>query len=70
MCVPGPDHMSVVLSPRPGVSLARWSVEPGPPLLGGDFNGRPVYFIYYGYGSDPEPWHFWIDLQVVVLHKL
>lgn len=59
--------MNVVLSPKDGVKLTRWSVEPGDPLLGGNFNGRPLYFIYYGYASEPEPWHFWVDFQVVII---
>ncbi|KAG8306676.1 Endoplasmic reticulum metallopeptidase 1 [Homalodisca vitripennis] len=62
--VVGPDHMSLILSPKTGVRLSGWSVDSGEPLQGITFNGRPTYFIYYSYASDPEPWNFWVDFQV------
>lgn len=64
MYVLGPDHMSLVLSPRLGVKVTQWSLVPGEPLQGVTFNGRPTYFVYYSYASDPEPYQFWVDFQV------
>ena len=71
MCVTGPNHVNVYLSPRVGVELARWSVGNGlphptqtPPEV--DFD---TFFIYYSYGTKPDkPWQFWIDLEVSSLH--
>ncbi|CAH0380645.1 unnamed protein product [Bemisia tabaci] len=65
----GPDHMNLVLSPYPGVTLLSWSLVQGTPLAGPKWNGRDTYYVYYSCGSDPEPWNFSIDLLVSPDHK-
>jgi hypothetical protein len=63
MCV-GPDHIGVMLSPVPGVTLDHWSLYDQERPSGPKWNGRDTYFIYYAYASDPGPWTFSIDLKV------
>jgi hypothetical protein len=60
----GPDHIGVMFSPVPGVTLDHWSLDEHEPLAGPKWNGRDTYFIYYAYASDPDPWTFSIDLKV------
>lgn len=59
--------MNIILSPSEGLKLTNWSLVPGKPLVGPKWNGRDTYFVYYSYGSDPEPWIFWIDIQVLFI---
>lgn len=56
--------MTLFVSPHKDVHLKGWSFIPGEPLKGPQWNKRDTYFVYYSYGSDPQPWNFWIDLQV------
>ncbi|XP_065226091.1 endoplasmic reticulum metallopeptidase 1-like isoform X2 [Planococcus citri] len=60
----GPDHMTLFVSPYPGVVLKSWSLVGGPPLEGPKWKNRSTYYVYYSYGSDPQPWNFWLDLEV------
>lgn len=60
----GPDHINLFLSPYPGVELKGWSLLAEPPLKGPTWKGQPTYYVYYSHGSEPEPWNFWVDLQV------
>lgn len=60
----GPDHMTVLVSPREGSELVAWSVDASQPLAGPRWKGRNTYFVYYSCASDPEPWRFWIDFKV------
>jgi hypothetical protein len=60
----GPDHIAVVLSPVPGVTLEHWSLVEQERLAGPKWNGRDTYFVYYAYASNPEPWTFSVDLKV------
>ncbi|KFM82889.1 Endoplasmic reticulum metallopeptidase 1, partial [Stegodyphus mimosarum] len=60
----GPDHMTVVISPRSGITLPKWSLTSDTPLRSLDWRDRPTYFIYYSYGEYKEPWKFSIDLKV------
>lgn len=57
--------MTLFVSPHKDVRLKGWSLLPGEPLKGPQWNKRDTYFVYYSYGSDPQPWNFWIDLQVL-----
>lgn len=59
----GPDHIAIFLSPKPQVEVVNWSfidtVPPDPYI----WNGRPTYFIMYGFGLMPSaPYSFWIDV--------
>ncbi|XP_015914135.1 endoplasmic reticulum metallopeptidase 1 isoform X2 [Parasteatoda tepidariorum] len=60
----GPDHQTVIISPRAGVTLSKWNVTKEPPLRSLDWVDRPTYFIFYSYGEYKEPWSFSIDLTV------
>ncbi|XP_063241668.1 endoplasmic reticulum metallopeptidase 1-like isoform X2 [Bacillus rossius redtenbacheri] len=62
--VTGPDHIGVMMSPVPGATLEKWSLVDGEPLRSAKWNNRETYFVYYSCASDPEPWRFWIDLNV------
>ncbi|XP_037092427.1 endoplasmic reticulum metallopeptidase 1-like [Pollicipes pollicipes] len=66
--VTGPDHMTMQLSPRPGVELLRWNKADGVPLAGMEFQGRPTYFLYYSWGKSSAPWIVWVDLKVSAEH--
>ncbi|XP_039276206.1 endoplasmic reticulum metallopeptidase 1 [Nilaparvata lugens] len=60
----GPDHMTLLVSPRDGMELIGWSVDASKPLAGPKWHGRNTYFVYYSCASDPEPWRFYIDFKV------
>ncbi|KAG8179332.1 hypothetical protein JTE90_011596 [Oedothorax gibbosus] len=60
----GPDHITIVMSPRPGVQVTKWSFTDNTPLRSRDWVDRPTYFLYYSYGEYTEPWTFTIDLMV------
>ncbi|XP_021931492.1 endoplasmic reticulum metallopeptidase 1-like [Zootermopsis nevadensis] len=61
--VTGPDHIGVMLSPVPGVTLDHWSLDDQEPLAGPKWNGRDTYFVYYAYASEPKPLTFSFDLK-------
>ena len=66
--VSGPDHINVMIRPKPGASLVRWSVGDMYPVPGLTIPEQigDTYFIFYSYGTKPEkPWTFWIDIQVI-----
>nr|XP_056722675.1 endoplasmic reticulum metallopeptidase 1-like [Euleptes europaea] len=58
--ISGPSHMSLYLRPQQGVTLSRWSLGDGTPVvnIGGD------YFVYYSHGLQALPWRFWIEMKV------
>lgn len=60
----GPDHMTMQMSPRRGVTLLRWNLADGIPLTGQTFQGRPTYFLYYSWGKTSAPWVVWADFKV------
>lgn len=62
--VAGPDHMTVVLSPKRNVDLVNWTLSNDDPLQGLKWQDRPTYFIYYSYGEYSEPWEFSLLLKV------
>ncbi|XP_054714923.1 endoplasmic reticulum metallopeptidase 1-like [Uloborus diversus] len=65
----GPDHMTMILSPRPGVEFSNWTLADGPPLENLDWMGRPTYFIYYSYAEFKEPWTYSIDLSHAISNQ-
>ncbi|XP_043192678.1 endoplasmic reticulum metallopeptidase 1-like [Amphibalanus amphitrite] len=67
--ITGPDHMTMQLSPRPGVQLLRWNLADGVPLTGQEFQGRPTYFLYFSWGRSSAPWTIWADFKVSEQHE-
>ena len=65
---PGPDHTSMYIRPRPGVSLEVWSltrVKPEPAHMPPDVQ-ETTYFVYYSYGGKPDtPWSFSLYFKVI-----
>ena len=64
------DHMSVMLTPRPGYVLANWTAGDGKPKhsqyipsVDEKVNGRSGYFIFYGFGRKPtNDWKLTFDV--------
>ncbi|XP_025831142.1 endoplasmic reticulum metallopeptidase 1 isoform X2 [Agrilus planipennis] len=67
--ITGPHHIGVMISPKLGVELTKWSLVKGPPLAGPLWNGRATYFIYYSYGVAYAPLEFSMDFKVPENHE-
>lgn len=61
----GPDHMNVVVWPKPEVRLVAWSLSPGLPAQTAVWDGRPVYVAAYVRGLFPDQLSVYFDLQVL-----
>ncbi|XP_060093352.1 endoplasmic reticulum metallopeptidase 1 [Heteronotia binoei] len=57
--ISGPSHMSLYLRPHQGVTLSRWSLGDGTPVVNIDGD----YFVYYSHGLQALPWRFWIEMK-------
>ena len=63
----GPSHMSLHLSPKPGVEIIDSSLGK---LYERSFfkeihaTSQPQYFVYYSHGIYTGPWSFWVELEV------
>ncbi|KAJ8969459.1 hypothetical protein NQ317_008791 [Molorchus minor] len=69
--VEGPTHVGVMISPKSGVTLDRWSIKTEKPLAGPLWKGRDTYFIYYSYGltSPIPPLVFSMDFKTPPNHS-
>ena len=61
----GPDHITLVMSPRPGINLINWSFDESEPKEIERWNDRPTYMIYYSHGLMGGSLEFDVDLQVM-----
>ncbi|GLV43360.1 uncharacterized protein CBL_03903 [Carabus blaptoides fortunei] len=59
----GPDHYTIFLSPKPNITVTKWSFTPEIPEVTYQWHGRPTYFIMYGYGEQTDHWNFWIEME-------
>ena len=66
----GPDHVTIFISPLPGIHIVSWSFGHLEPVLINTLptledEGRDTHFVYYAYGQKPsKPWSFYINFYV------
>jgi hypothetical protein len=61
----GPDHMSLLIWPVKGVELVGWSASKEIPLADSFYTERPLYFVTYFYGVQPDvPYELTVTLKV------
>ena len=66
----GPDHVTIFISPLPGIHIVSWSFGHLEPVLINTLptledEGRDTHFVYYAYGQKPsKPWSFFINFYV------
>lgn len=64
LAIYGPDHMGLILSPKPGVQFVRWSLNDDQPVRGPLWNNQETYFVYYASSSGPRKWELYVDFKV------
>lgn len=65
--ISGPQQMSFMFAPLPGITAQGWSLQADliPSVL---YKERPAYFIFYQRGLDSLSWTFHIDFKVDESH--
>ncbi|KAL0278689.1 UNVERIFIED_CONTAM: hypothetical protein PYX00_000439 [Menopon gallinae] len=62
--ISGPDHMGLILSPKPGVQFDQWSLNDDQPVRGPLWNGQETYFVYYASSSGSKNWEIFVDFKI------
>ncbi|CAG0900438.1 unnamed protein product, partial [Cyprideis torosa] len=63
--VVGPDHMTAVFAIGPEMNrVIRWSFKSAIGHCSVALDDREAYFLWHSYGVKPEPWTFWIEVQL------
>lgn len=57
----GPDHISLIISPRKGVNLGNWTLGLG--IEPAVYEGRTYYIVYFSDGQVGDVAKFSVDLQ-------
>lgn len=61
----GPDHMTLMIWPISGVKLVGWSASKELPHADSFYTERPLYFVTYFYGVQPNtPYELTVTLEV------
>ncbi|KAK3924890.1 Endoplasmic reticulum metallopeptidase 1 [Frankliniella fusca] len=64
--ISGPQQMSFMFSPLPGISVQKWSLE-ADLVSSALLKGRPAYFVFYQRGldtTDSKSWTFHVDFKI------
>lgn len=62
----GPDHMALIIWPVRNVQLVGWSASEELPEADSFYTERPLYFVTYFYGSQPNtPYELTLDFKVI-----
>ena len=60
----GPERMNVYISPRPNVTMTKWSISDHIPKPNPNGIGGHAYLVHYGGGKRQDHWTLGLDLKV------